>query len=297
SMIPYHFLHEQTLAKRLDEYKAVILPDQRYLSPDLVEALPGWVERGGVLLATGLTGTLDDTYADMGQFALGDLLGLRYEGTYDQPHAYIAVTDERLQAGTLNMPHLAETTFALARPVAEDVQVLANLHKIYLRSDGRFLLRWSPVGEYSGYPAITARRVGKGWAAYIAGDPFRAYQVKNQWNLKHVVANLLGLLIEQPLVQVDAPAWVEVTLMRQEAEGRTLVHLVNQHGNRPVDRNYYCLEQPLPVRDITVRLRCASQPSRVTLEPEGIEPVWEYQEGVLTVRVPQVVIHTIIAVE
>lgn len=301
SMIPYHFLHEGALLARLKEFKAVILPDQRRLPPELVAALGEWVNEGGVLLATASTGTLDESHQDAGCFALEGLLGVSFEGLYDQPHAYIEVTDDRLKPGTLDMPHLAETRFVFARPVADDVQVLARLRRVYLRGDGEFLLRWSPVGEDSGYPAITVRRVGQGWAAYIAGEVFHAYQVKNQWNLKQIVANLLNLLVPQPLVEVLAPAWLEVALMRQVAseEGereRVLVHLVNHHGNRPVDRINYCLEQVLPVRDVRVRLRYASKPNRVTLEPGGQWVEWTYSDGVIDVRVPEVRIHTAIVV-
>ena len=294
SMIPHHFVHEGTLLARLKEFKAVILPDQRYLSLQLVEALARWIDDGGVLVATALTGTLDHNYQDTGRFALESILGVRYEGTYDQSHAYIEVTDERLNPGTLDMPHLAEAKFALARPTADDVEVLAKLRRIYLRSDGRFLLRWSPVGEDAGCPGITLRRVGKGWAAYLAGEVFHAYQVKNQWNFKHIVANLLHVLIEDPLVEVEAPAWLEVVLMRQP--DRTLVHMVNHHGNRPVDGNNVCVEQVLPVRGIEVRIRRATRPAQVTLEPGGWTATWAYADGVLEVDVPEVSIHTAIAV-
>jgi len=301
SMIPYHFLHEEALLARLDTFKAVILPDQRYLAPQLVEALETWVRKGGVLLATYLTGTLDETYRSTGRFSLEDVLGVHLEGTYDQPHAYIEVTDERLKPGTLDMPHLVEAGFAFARPIAEDVEVLAKLRKIYLRSDGKFLLRWSPVGEDSGYPAITLRKVGAGWAVYLAGQVFRGYQVKNQWNLKHIIANLLNALIEERLVEVEAPAWLEVVVTLQalpDAGGktRTLVHLVNHHGNRPVDGNNVCVEQVLPVRDITARLRHAVRPTQVTLEPGGQRTDWEYVDGIVKVHIPEVHIHTVIAI-
>jgi hypothetical protein len=302
SMIPYHFLHEEALLERLNEFKAVILPDQRYLPLQLVDALAQWVDDGGVLLVTARTGTLDQDHQDTGRFALEQVLGVRYKGVYDQPHAYIEVTDERLKPATLDMPHLAEMVCVLARPVADDVEVLAKLRKIYLRGDGQFLLRWSPVGEDSGYPAVTLRRVGKGWAAYLAGEVFHAYQVKNQWNLKHVVANLLQMLIEEPLVRVDAPAWLEVVLMKQAAaiagteKERTLVHLVNHHGNRPVDRNNVCVEQVLSVRDVTVRLEHGTPPTQVTLEPGGQAAEWRYVDGVVEVRIPEVYIHTAIAV-
>ncbi len=302
SMIPYHLLHEGALLERLREFRAVILPDQRYLPQQLVDALAGWVEGGGVLVATAQTGTLDEQYRDAGRFALEQVLGVRYAGIYDQPHAYLEVMDERLRPGTLNMPHLVEAVSVLARPVAADVEELAKLRKIYLRSDGQFLLRWSPVGEDSGYPAITVRRVGKGWAAYLASEVFYGYQVKNQWNLKHVVANLLHMLIDEPLVRVDAPAWLEIVLMKQASAPagagveRTLVHLVNHHGNRPVDGNNLCVEEVLPVRDITVRLARATRPAQVTLEPGGQVPDWAYSRGVVEVHIPEVCIHTAIAI-
>ena len=241
SMIPHHIVHEHTLLRRLSEFSAVIIPDQRYLSPRVVDALGDWVDGGGVLFSAGFSGTLDQSYAETGSFALQDLLGVKLEGRYEPSHAYIEVTDDRLKPGALDMPHLAECPFALARPVGEDVKILARLRKCYLRSDGEYLLRWSPVGEDSGYPAITLRKVGKGWAAYIAGDVFHAYQVKNQWTLKHIVANLLKLTVDASPVTVEAPAWLGVTLMRQPAGGRTLVHLVNHHGDHAVDTNYRCV--------------------------------------------------------
>jgi hypothetical protein len=129
---------------------------------------------------------------------------------------------------------------------------------------------------------------------------FHGFQVKNEWNLKHIVANLLGTLIEKPLVGVDAPAWLEVVLMRQPAGtagvARTLIHLVNHHGNRPVDGNNVCVEQVLPLRDVRVRLAHAGRPAQVTLQPEGQVPYWTYEGGILEVRVPEVYIHTAVAV-
>jgi len=297
SMIPHHIVHEPTLLRRLSEFSAVIIPDQRYLSPKVLDALGDWVRGGGVLLSAGFSGTLDRSYTETGTFALQDLLGVKLEGRYEPSHAYIEVTDDRLKPRTLDMPHLAECPFALARPVSEDVQTLARLRKCYLRSDGEYLLRWSPVGEDTGYPAITIRKVGKGWAAYIAGDVFHAYQVKNQWTLKHIVANLMRLTVDAPPVTVEAPAWLGVTLMRQPARGRTLVHLVNHHGDHAVDTNYRCVEEVLPVAGVRVTIACPSRPSKVTLEPGGEVPEWRYDEGVLRVEVPQVAVHVVVAVE
>lgn len=300
SMIPYNLFQAEALRQRLRDFEAVILPDQRLLDPGLAAALPEYVRDGGVVIATALTGTLDAAGKPTGRFALEDLLGVRLESAYDQSHAYIEITDARLAAGTLDMPHLVEGQFAFVRPCAPGVQTLARLRRIYLRSDGAPLLRWSPPGEDSGCPAITVRRVGRGWAAYIAGAVFRGYHVKNQWNLKHIVANLLRVLVPQARVCAEASAWVEVVPRQQvlpDGSTRLLVHLVNHHGNRPVDRNNVCVEEVLPVRGVRVQVRCGRRPDRVTLEPGGMRCRWGWRRGVLTVRVPEVRIHTAVAAE
>jgi hypothetical protein len=299
SMIPFQILHEKALVDRLSDYRAVIMADQQILASDLAERLPAWVESGGVLICAGLTGTRNTDGSESGRLALGELLGVRLDGIYDQPHAYVRITDPRLTPGTLDMPHLAEARFALATPVSPEVEILARLHRIYLRSDGKFLLRWSPVGEDSGHPAVTLRRVGKGYASWIAGDVFHAYQVKNQWNLKHLVANLLRATLGDTLLRVSSSAWLEVALAEQtSAEGkrRTLIHLVNWHGNRPAEGTALCIEETHPVTDVELRYPCPTRPSSVLLEPGGLEPRWSHDGGALCVRVPRVEAHVAVCV-
>ena len=110
SGIPYHFLHEEALAMRLKEYRAVVMPDVRYLPPKLVSALQSYVEDGGVVLATYRTGSEDADGNPLKPAVLQDLLGVRLEGDYDQSHAYIEVTDPQIKRGALDMPHLVHGT-------------------------------------------------------------------------------------------------------------------------------------------------------------------------------------------
>jgi hypothetical protein len=75
------------------------------------------------------------------------------------------------------------------------------------------------------------------------------------------------------------------------------VHLVNHHGDHAVDTNYRCVEQVQPVRDVTVSAVCARPPRAVTLEPGKVVPEWSYEQGKVTVQVPQVALHTAVAIE
>jgi hypothetical protein len=300
-MVPHHLVSEHALLEHLDSFKAIIVPDVEILDPALVDALTTWVENGGALIATGRAGLRDRNGDENGQFALEELLGVSYEGMIGQTHAYIDVQDRRLARRTLDMPHLAEAPFALVTPCADNVEVLAALRKIYVREDGAPLLRWSPVGDDSGYPAITARKVENGWAAYIAGNVFRAYQVKNQWNLKHIVANLLETVLADAPVTVDAPTWLHVVPRRQpptQNRGeRLIIHLTNPHGNRPVDGNNVCVESIAPVAGASLQMRCPQRPAAVTLEPGNKTLEWSYDNGLVTCIVPTVEIHRAVCVE
>lgn len=298
--MPHHFVNEQTLAAWLKDCRAVVLPDVRYVPPPLAAAMEEWVRGGGVLLATYRSGTEDDDGRSLSSGVLADLLGVRIERDYERPEAYIEVTDTQVKQGALDMPHLIHAPFAFALP-STGVEIVARLRKCYLRSDGTYYLRFSPTGEDSGYPAITRRRVGKGTAIWIAGEVFRGLQTHGQWCVKPIVANLLKAAMGAPLVRVEAPAWLEITLMRQGR--RTIVHLVNHHGNRALldrhagtDANNLYPEQILPVPHVTVHLARAARPAKVTLEPGAQEAHWTYADGFVRVVVPEVHIHRAVTV-
>ncbi len=297
SGLPYHFVNESTLFERLNDFKVVVLPDQRRLSPELVEGLNRFVKNGGVLISTYLTGTLDENYRDTGKFAIEDLMGVRLEKRYEQPSAYIEVTHPALKRGVLDMPHMCEGRFVFARPISDDVKVLARLLKIYLRQDGKPLLpflNFSPPADYTGYPAITLRKAGKGYAIYIAGQVFRAYQKNNQWNIKGIVDNLFRMTVKKRIIEINTPVWLEVVLTRQDK--RTIIHLINHHGDRPVDKNYACTEKVPAVRDIKIKILC-ERPVKVVLEPGRVKTRWSWKNGILQVCVDEVDIHRAVVID
>lgn len=295
---PHHILGEGTLAHWLPDCRAVVLPDVRYIPQQLLDVLPTWIEGGGVLIATYRSGTENADGHRLERTVLAETLGIEIERDYEKPDAYIEVTDAAVKLGALDMPHLVHAPFAFARPAAR-VEILARLRRSYLRSDGNYYLRYSPAGEDSGFPAITRWRYGKGAAIWIAGEVFTGFHTHGQWNLRPIVANLLGT---GRLVEVKSPAWLEVSVMRQGE--RTLVHLVNPHSNATVldrsagvDRNNGWPEQILPVPGVMVQLRCANRPGKVMLEPQGTPAEWTYRDGVLRVSVPEVHIHRAISVQ
>ncbi|MCC6445478.1 MAG: hypothetical protein IT210_18710 [Armatimonadetes bacterium] len=274
--LPYHALGESVLEKTLSDYRAVLLCDQRFLSESTCQALRKYVAGGGCLIATGLTATQGPDFRPTGGCALGDVLGIAWEGAFPQIHAYIDLEDDRLRPGAMPMPLLAESAIGLARPTA--ARPLAALRAPALRGDGQPLLRYSPPGLPTGYPAVTLSRFGAGQAVYIAPDIAAACWTGNQWNLAHLLENLLhGLLIATLSVRLQAPGVVEVALARQGR--RRLIHLINHAGERPAMHpshtvGYAMTEDVLPIHRIGVTIHSPADPAALTWEPGGSPLAW-----------------------
>jgi len=302
-MVPYHSMQEEQLLPRLSQLSLVIIPDQRYLAPDVAEALPGWVRDGGTLIVTGLSGTTDAQGKSLGEMVLGDLLGVRPVGRYAESHGYVRVTEPKLASGTLDMAHMVECPIGLVDVVSDDVQVWAELSAAYLRTDGKYLLSRSPIGKPLAHPAVTVRRVGKGCAVYVAPDLFKAYQTNNQWNAKLILRNVISATAAAPPARVEAPMWLEVVTMQRP--GEKIVHLVNHHGDRPIQNSlapgsqlqYACTQSIPPIGPVEVRIACEQKPKVVSLEPGSVQPEWAYEQGRVTVQVPSVDIHLAIRIE
>jgi len=92
--------------ERLAAYKVVILPNAAALSDRLVEAIRGYVQNGGGLVATCETSLFDELGHPRSNFALADLFGVDYEGRPASPTKrpeldvnFAIVVDDKYWAG------------------------------------------------------------------------------------------------------------------------------------------------------------------------------------------------------
>jgi hypothetical protein len=279
----YQFVTEHVLLENLDRYAVVILPAERYVTEELIERLSAFVTNGGKVIATFEPGRLDEKLAE----AWTRFLGVRSVGRYGYNHAYVAENDED---GGLADPYLVRSAFRMAVPL-EETRTLAQHQGIYLRADGRPLLKTSPPGSFTGRSAVTVRRLGEGTIVNFAFEPFSAYLRTNQWRLKSLVERVLDDVHATPAVRVRGAGTVEVVL--RERAGDVLVHLVNHNGYRSVEEGTWATnDSVVPVHDVTVAVRLAGAPAEVFdgLTGEALKSTW--QDGVLTVTVPKLDIHT-----
>lgn len=216
----YNILNEETLLEHINEYKTLILPDQRYISRELADAIDQFVRNGGGLIATVLSGTEDETYKPAGKFMLEEVLGVRFKELYPFTNGYIVINDKRLKKNVLDMPHQVWGQFVYVEPVTAGS--LAELWDVYIRRDGEYYQSGSsPIGKNTGYPSITFNQYGKGKAVYLAGDILGAYTQRNNWNFKNLLGNLIDLVLPEKLISIEAPGNVEVILKNREPKPRS----------------------------------------------------------------------------
>jgi hypothetical protein len=99
-------------------------------------------------------------------------------------------------------------------------------------------------------PGVVLTEHGKGRIVYVPWDVGGLYHRHSSPGHAGLMSDLVdNLLAAGRQLKSDAHPLVEITLMRQPARGRTLVHLVNLSGHS--DTAYFA---PIEMRDITIRL-------------------------------------------
>ena len=154
----------------------------------------------------------------------------------------------------------------------------------------------TPVDKPTGHPIAVLSEDKK--TAYVYAALFKGYREDAFYLYKNMADRLLKTLLPEPLVQAVAnvPAAMEIAVLRQEAEGRLVVHLVNFQPQRRTSANEF-IEDAVPVRDVTVALRTEAAPARVYLAPSGEEIPSRQGGRYCYVTVPAVAIHQVVVFE
>ena len=141
-------------------------------------------------------------------------------------------------------------------------------------------------------PAATINPLGKGQIAAVWFSLGLSYPGSSTEMLRQFTHGLAKKLVPAPLVEVTGSPAVDVCVARNH--GKLLVNLVNTsgpHQSEPI------IDAIAPLGPLTVTIRHATQPNRVTLEPGNRPLAYAYSNGGLELTVPNVAIHEVIVVE
>ena len=270
------------LTETLDPYPMVILPEPGAYPEECYDAMRGYVERGGTLVAVG------NSVLSAGKVQLEDVFGIRFLGALSFKNVHF-VPDERVKGATDAIPlQVRGQAYKVKLNGAEE---LAALH--YPMSDQQGLARkefrspHSPA-QYSRspYPFATINRFGKGKAVYIAGGVFSIYWQTNHHWLRQFMEALLRYADPSMPFEVDGATTIEANLMRSGDD--LLLNLIHYAlGHQGGQSAISAIEKVHPVHDIPCRVRCSGV-EKVVLEPEQQQVDFKLADGVCSFTVPAI---------
>ena len=301
--VPFEVVHEAFLTPdRIDQFKVLILADAAALSDAQCAAIRAYVERGGSVVATFATSLYDELGVRRADFGLADLFGVSFGGKIDGPmqnsylsldpdpatgrrHAVLDGLDDtpRIINGVFRLQVTPRGTFPSPITLDPDVSRFA---------DGRRLSRASrkPIRARSTC-AISAAAA----SSYVPWDIDRTFWEVMSVDHGRLLRNAVAWAANEPLpVQVTGPGLLDVTVWRQR-ESMT-VHLVNL-TNPMMMRGPLREVIPVGPERVGIRLPAGTRAKKVQLLTAGTSPRVDEAGGVLTVTVPSVDVHEVIAID
>ena len=253
-------LEAQALAG-LDAYRLVVVPEQTHLGDDLLAALSTYAQAGGCVLLTG---------AHLAQEAAA-LTGVAAAGEPVSAQVHLPVADRAVPVCGPWQP--VETQAG--------TEVWACL-----------LDQQEPGKDATDQAVVTTRRVGQGLVVAVHGPLCRSYFKGHYPLLRRFFGDLVARLDIPWSVTVAGPPRLELVTRRRA--GQLLVNLINRGAAETLSPTRVHLEELAPITDITVRVRRAAPPSVVTAV--GMDVDWRHADGVLTISVPRLDIHGVVAI-
>jgi hypothetical protein len=229
--LPFDFVSDEILeadgAKALGQYQALVLANVACLSDAEAEAIDSWVADGGVLLVTGESGFYDARGSKRDQIALASLpvTGLPMMRK-NMKGSYFRVADGELPLPDVGLLMLDEDYYVAApKEGAEGV--------LRLLPPQRFGPPELCFPDFeSSLPGAWIGTHGKGRAIYVPWHADALYYRDSLPDTRVFLTDLILRHVGPMPARVEGRGSLELTVQRQEATGKTLVHLVNYGGQR-----------------------------------------------------------------
>ena len=297
--IPFEMVHDRLLdAAHVDRFKLLVLPNIAALSEDQCRQLRDYVNRGGSLLATLETSLYDEWGKRRDNFGLADLFGVRFSGNIER----------RMQNSYLRLEH--KTPHPILKGLEEAPRIINGVQRVEVQAAALFpapLITLVPSYpdlpmeevyarvERTDISELYVREIGKSRVVYFPWDVDRTFwEVLAADHLRLIENSVRWAMNEEPPVTVTGPGVLDVTVWRQEAS--MTVHLVNLTNPMMMKGT---VREPLPTGEQRVRVRLPEgvKPRKVQLLTAGAEPRTEIAGRWLSLTVPSVLVHEVVAID
>jgi len=301
--IPFEMVHDRLLGQ-LDpaQYRTLILPNIAALSDEQCSELRRFVQRGGSLVATFETSLYDEWGKRRDDFGLAELFGVSFTGRWERGirNAYLTVRkDPRtgrhhpLLAGLEDARRILYGVQRLdVRPTAEFGPPPLTLVPSYPDLPMEEVYPRQPETDI---PEVYLRELGPSRIVYFPWDIDRTFWEVMAVEHGKLLANAVRWATnEPPVVEVLGPGLLDVTVWRQKSSWT--VHLVNL-TNPMMMKGPYREVLPVGPEEVRLRLPRGARVRSVRLLVADRQLPVAFRNSLLTVTVPSVGIHEVVAVD
>ena len=297
--IPSDTVHEDLLDEsHLERFRTLVLPNAACLSDRQCAQIRRYVENGGSLVATFETSLYDEWGKRRERFGLGDLFGVEPAGAAVGPqlNSYLRFATGvrhpildgfegagRMINGIWRQPVKAVAPFPVQPLLFVAPYPDLPMEEVYPRDLDKNV------------PELYLREVGQGRIVYIPFDSDRTFWEVMDPDHGRLLANAVSWACRADLpVTVEGKGILDVTVWRQDAS--MAVHLVNL-TNPMLMKGPLREVFPVGPQKVRVRLPQSRSARKVQLLAAGSTPRFTQAQGWLTVEVPSVDIHEIVAID
>ncbi len=292
--IPWGVIHDEnvTLAT-LQQFPVVMLPNVAILSQDEIDLFRSYVEEGGRLIVTGLTGTYDRLGQPMSNTAISDLIGAKLVRHRKDIDSWVrfpsgdagfsnADIDTLAPDGRRDWPYLVRGPGVVYEATtAVTCGELLEPHQTWLHVEGRYHPDYPMSADKPIGPAVLVNQVGKGTVLTLSISPDWCTASDHALpEARKLLASAVRLLDSEPRVVIEAPVNVQAVVTDDPASRTLRIHLlaynVAPQTTPPKNRPYVL---PPPIEDTPIyraKITLDREPKDVTsfsgttkLEHEG----------------------------
>ena len=242
SQFPSDILPDWKLTEdELKKYQVVVLPEVSSLSGKEAAVLGSFVESGGLLIATGLTGTRKADGEPRPNFVLADIFGCDFEQVFENYKgnlwgSYLKRSGDEFWNALPQATLAVEAPFVVVKP-RSGAKVLAT-HILpstpWRRDTGEDEQAWvnwepPPPGGATDFPALVEMAHGRGRAIYAGFDLYGMAAKNYQWPLDWHY-RLMCLYLKTPPLRVELANHhgIGVTFYKRRQKSEVIVHQVNR---------------------------------------------------------------------
>jgi hypothetical protein len=299
--IPFEMVNDRLLEyENIKQFKLIILPSIAALSDKQCSHLKDFAEKGGSILATFQTSLYNENGEMRPDFGLAGLFGISYDNSVEGPmkNSYLKLKKDPVTG----------QYHAVLGNLQDAYRIINTIYQVKVKPQFDFP---SPLTLIPTYPDLPMEHVyprnedtdirelylidkGKSRIAYFPGDIDRTFwQTMCTDHGKLLRNTLLWALNEEPLVEVNGPGVIDVTVWRQEHS--MTVHLVNLTNPMMMKGPF---RELIPVQaQVTLKIPDGKKTNGVLLLVSGVKPKYDIKENKLMVSVSDIYDHEIIGID